>query len=404
MVFAQGSRPGSSRVWALLVVLALAVSGTILGTANDAWAKDYPSWSQVEKARKSEAAKKAQIAKLEALLKQLEVTVAKTQAVAQEKGELFYEAQLAYDEAAYKAEQLQTQADEAQLIADSSIRQAGQIIARTQRAGGQNVPVQLFFNESANENLLSQLGMATKVSQQASGIFTKAKRDQNTAQSLTDQANVAKAALEELALAAEVAMVEAQSAADAAAAALEEQEAHQATLKAQLATLVTNRRVTEAEYKKGVEAAWGAGAGQAGPISDSGWTRPSIGYASPNSFGPRVPPTNGASSWHMGVDIGAPCNAGIYAAHAGTVVYAGWYGGYGNFVKVDHGNGITTSYGHMVNGGIKVRVGQSVGPGMKIGVVGTTGVSTGCHLHFEVRVHGVAKNPVYYLRNEGVNI
>jgi murein DD-endopeptidase MepM/ murein hydrolase activator NlpD len=106
----------------------------------------------------------------------------------------------------------------------------------------------------------------------------------------------------------------------------------------------------------------------------------------------------------MGVDIGAPCNAGIYAAHAGTVVYAGWYGGYGNFVKVDHGNGITTSYGHMVNGGIKVRVGQSVGPGMKIGVVGTTGVSTGCHLHFEVRVHGVAKNPVYYLRNEGVNI
>src|SRR5690554_532400 len=394
-----------NRFWAFLAIFALVATGTILGQGSDAaWAKDYPSWSDVQKARNNEAAKKVQIAKLQALLKQLEAEVQATQKVAHEKGEIYYEAQLAYDAAAYRADQLQGQADEAQVVADESMRVAGQMVARTQRAGGQDISMQLFFEGSDSTDLLAQLGMASKVSQQSSGLFTKAKRDQNTAQSLTDQANVAKEALQELADAAEAAMLEAQSAADAAAAALEEQETHQAELKAQLILLVENRRVAESEYKKGVEAKWGAGAGAAGPISDSGWTRPSTGHASPYSFGPRVPPFPGASSWHMGVDIGAGCNAGIYAVHAGTVVYAGWNGGYGNFVKIDHGGGITSSYGHIVNGGIKVHVGQQVGPGVPIALVGTTGTSTGCHLHFEIRTHGTAVNPVYFLRNQGVNI
>ncbi|MEX1079854.1 MAG: M23 family metallopeptidase [Homoserinimonas sp.] len=394
-----------SRFWAVLAIIALVATGTILGQGADAaWAKDYPTWNEVQSARSNEAAKKSQIAKLQALLKQLEAEVVAADEVAKEKGQIYYEAQLAYDEAAYKADQLQQQADQAQATADESMRRAGQMVAQAQRAGGQNLAVQLFFDGEGSENLLSQLGMANKVSQQSSGLFAKAKRDQNTAQSLTDQANVAKEALLELAEAAEAAMAEAQAAADAAAAALREQEEHQATLKAQLATLIENRRVAEAEYKKGVEAAWGAGAGAAGPISASGWTRPASGYASASSFGPRVPPFDGASAWHMGTDFGAACNAGIYAAHAGTVVYAGWFGGYGNYVEVDHGNGITTAYGHIVNGGIKVRYGQSVGPGMLIAKVGTTGNSNGCHLHFELRLNGTAVNPVYYLRNQGVNI
>jgi murein DD-endopeptidase MepM/ murein hydrolase activator NlpD len=393
-----------SRFWAVLVVLALVVTGAIAGQADAAWAKDYPSWSEVESARSNEAAKKVQIERLQALLVQLEAEVAKTQEVAKEKGQLYYEAQLAYDEAAYKAEQLQVQADEARAVADESMRRAGQMVARAQRAGGRDVAMQLFFDESGTKDLLSQLGMASKVTQQSSGIFVQAKRDQNTAQALTDQANVAKEALQKLAEAAQAAMLEAQAAADAATAALAEQEAHQATLKAQLATLVENRLATEAEYKKGVEAAWGAGAGAAGPISDSGWTRPALGYAPPDSFGPRVPPVPGASSQHAGVDIAAACNAGIFAAHAGTVTYAGWNGGYGYFIEVNHGNGITSRYGHIIEGGILVRNGQSVGPGMLIAKVGTTGTSSGCHLHFEIRINGNAVNPVYFLRNEGVNI
>jgi murein DD-endopeptidase MepM/ murein hydrolase activator NlpD len=395
---------GVKRLWAVVAIVAVVATGTIVGQAPEAaWAKDYPSWTDVQNAKNSEAAKQAQIVQLEALLKQLEAAVEETQAVAQEKGEAFYQAQLAYDAAKYRADQLQQQADAARVIADESMRKAGQMIAKTQRAGGQNISMQLFF-DGGSKDLLSQLGMASKVSQQSNSIFTKAKRDQNTAQSLTDQANVAKDALQELAAIAQAAMVEAQAAADEAAAALQEQEEHQATLKAQLATLVENRVATEAEYKKGVEAAWGAGAGAAGPISASGWTRPAAGYASADSYGPRVPPFPGASEWHFGVDIGAGCNAGIYAAHAGTVVYAGWNGGYGNFVMIDHGNGITSSYGHIVGGGIKVHNGQSVGPGMLIAHVGTTGSSNGCHLHFEIRINGGPTNPVLYLRNQGVNI
>ena len=393
------------RFIALLVIVAVVATGTILGQAPDAaWAKDYPSWGDVQKARNDETAKKSQIAELEALLTQLEASVAASQKLAEEKGQLYYEAQAAYDAAAYKAEQLQLQADAAQLEAAESMRKAGQLIARAQRAGGNDLSAQLFFGEQGATDLLSQLGMATKVSQQSAGIYSKAKQDQNTAQSLTNQANLAKEALKGLAEVAETAMMEAQKAADAAAAALEEQRVNQARLQAQLATLKTNRLVAEADYKEGVEAAWGAGAGAAGPISASGWTRPAFGYASESSYGPRVPPFPGASSWHMGVDIGAGCNTGIFAASAGTVSYAGPNGGYGNFVLIDHGNGLTTGYAHIVNGGINVGYGQQVGPGMLIAKVGDTGNSGGCHLHFEVRSYNNPTNPVTFLRGQGVNI
>ena len=393
------------RFIALLVIVAVVATGTILGQTSDAaWAKDYPSWGDVQKARNDETAKKSQIAELEALLTQLEASVAASQKLAEEKGQLYYEAQAAYDAAAYKAEQLQLQADAAQLEAAESMRKAGQLIARAQRAGGNDLSAQLFFGEQGATDLLSQLGMATKVSQQSAGIYSKAKQDQNTAQSLTNQANLAKEALKGLAEVAETAMMEAQKAADAAAAALEEQRVNQARLQAQLATLKTNRLVAEADYKEGVEAAWGAGAGAAGPISASGWTRPAFGYASESSYGPRVPPFPGASSWHMGVDIGAGCNTGIFAASAGTVSYAGPNGGYGNFVLIDHGNGLTTGYAHIVNGGINVGYGQQVGPGMLIAKVGDTGNSGGCHLHFEVRSYNNPTNPVTFLRGQGVNI
>ena len=393
------------RFIALLVIVAVVATGTILGQTSDAaWAKDYPSWGDVQKARNDETAKKSQIAELEALLTQLEASVAASQKIAEEKGQLYYEAQAAYDAAAYKAEQLQLQADAAQLEAAESMRKAGQLIARAQRAGGNDLSAQLFFGEQGATDLLSQLGMATKVSQQSAGIYSKAKQDQNTAQALTNQANLAKEALKGLAEVAETAMMEAQKAADAAAAALEEQRVNQARLQAQLATLKTNRLVAEADYKEGVEAAWGAGAGAAGPISASGWTRPAFGYASESSYGPRVPPFPGASSWHMGVDIGAGCNTGIFAASAGTVSYAGPNGGYGNFVLIDHGNGLTTGYAHIVNGGINVGYGQQVGPGMLIAKVGDTGNSGGCHLHFEVRSYNNPTNPVTFLRGQGVNI
>ena len=115
-------------------------------------------------------------------------------------------------------------------------------------------------------------------------------------------------------------------------------------------------------------------------------------------------PTAGASSYHQGTDIGAGCGNNIYAASSGTVIYAGWNGGYGNFVLIDHGGGVQTAYGHIVSGGILVGYGQSVDVGQNIAKVGTTGTSTGCHLHFEVRIGGTAVNAVPYLAGQGITI
>jgi murein DD-endopeptidase MepM/ murein hydrolase activator NlpD len=98
---------------------------------------------------------------------------------------------------------------------------------------------------------------------------------------------------------------------------------------------------------------------------------------------------------HEGVDLGAPYGTPIAAAAAGTVIYAGWLGGYGNLTVIDHGGGLATAYGHQSR--IGVSVGQSVAQGEIIGDVGSTGHSTGPHLHFEVRVNGQAVDPLGYL-------
>jgi murein DD-endopeptidase MepM/ murein hydrolase activator NlpD len=98
---------------------------------------------------------------------------------------------------------------------------------------------------------------------------------------------------------------------------------------------------------------------------------------------------------HEGIDIAAPGGTPIAAAASGVVIYAGWLGGYGNLVVVDHGGGIATAYGHQSS--IAVGNGQQVSQGQTIGYVGSTGHSTGNHLHFEVRVQGAPVDPLGYL-------
>jgi murein DD-endopeptidase MepM/ murein hydrolase activator NlpD len=98
---------------------------------------------------------------------------------------------------------------------------------------------------------------------------------------------------------------------------------------------------------------------------------------------------------HEGIDLGAAYGSPIAAAAAGVVIYAGWEGGYGNLVVIDHGGGLATAYGHQSR--IAVSLGESVAQGQIIGYVGSTGHSTGPHLHFEVRVNGEAVDPLGYL-------
>ena len=112
-------------------------------------------------------------------------------------------------------------------------------------------------------------------------------------------------------------------------------------------------------------------------------------------FGGRSSPGGIGSTNHQGIDIAGSYGTPVYAADGGTVTYAGWMGGYGYLVQIDHGNGYVTRYGH--NSSLTVSVGEHVYKGQQIARVGSTGNSTGNHCHFEVRYNGVARNPLNYL-------
>lgn len=112
-------------------------------------------------------------------------------------------------------------------------------------------------------------------------------------------------------------------------------------------------------------------------------------------FGTRIHPITGEEIFHKGIDIAASQGSPVYAYANGTIIYAGWKSGYGNFIAIDHGNGMVSRYGHL--SAIYVSVGQQVAVRQRIGAVGSTGVSTGPHLHFEVLINGAFKNPQNYL-------
>ena len=122
--------------------------------------------------------------------------------------------------------------------------------------------------------------------------------------------------------------------------------------------------------------------------SSAGFTWPTSGQIT-SGFGPRW------GRMHQGLDVAAPTGRPITAAKSGKVIVAGWSGGYGNLVVIDHGGGLSTAYAHQSR--IAVKVGDPVTQGGLIGYIGSTGHSTGPHLHFEVRVNGVARDPLPYL-------
>ena len=187
-------------------------------------------------------------------------------------------------------------------------------------------------------------------------------------------------------------------------------ESDRATAEQLIADLEAESAQIEAELRAAAEAAAAAAAAQqaaAGGSSSSGgsvnapapsgsgrFIYPVNGRISSN-YGYRIHPISGASRLHAGMDIAAGTGTPIYAAGPGTVIYAGWRGGYGNTIMIDHGGGIVTLYGHQSS--LASSVGQSVSQGQVIGYVGSTGYSTGPHLHWEVRVNGSPRDPRGYV-------
>ncbi|WP_349426002.1 M23 family metallopeptidase [Microbacterium sp. LWS13-1.2] len=421
----------------ILGVAALsATAGTVGPLVSPAYAADYPSWDDVVAAKNNEAAKAAEVTKIQQLIAGLEADVAAKQQIAQQLADEFYVAQQAYFDAALRADQLQQQADTQGAAAVDAANKAGRVAAQLYRNGGDDTSLELFFAGSASsaDDLLARLGTMDKLVQRNQDVYAQAVTARDSAQSLSDQAAVQRAERDRLQKVAEEKMVAAQKAAEEAQAALDAQNAKRGELEAQLAALQDTVAKTVADYQEGerirkeAEAAaaaaaaaaakaeadrlaqqnggGGGGGGGAGAVVGSGWARPSSGWRS-SGYGPRTVQCGNSycsSGFHYGVDLAAGCGAGIYAASAGRVVYAGWNGGYGNYIKIDHGGGIGSGYGHIRSGGIFVGVGQWVNAGQLIASEGNTGNSFGCHVHFETYVNNSPVNPIYFMADRGVSV
>ncbi len=405
---ARRARMRRTRVFAASIALALVPVSVLAGAIappSYASSSDNPpevTWDQVAAAQASVAATKALADQIKAQVAALQASVDRAQADAAAKGVIYGKAQDAYDSQEYIVQQLQSQADTAQKQADAAKKTAGQLLAQVSKTGGTgDITASLLGNAGAADTLLSRLSYMGQITDRSKQVYAKALQLQKGAQALTDQAAAAKVILAKLKDTAQTAFVAAQAAADAAATALAAAQTTFADLSAKLDALTKQADQTLAAYTAFQVAKWGAGT--AGIVSASGWANPANGWLS-SGFGMRFDPYYHRWQLHNGQDIAAACGTPIYAAHGGTVTYAGPNGGLGNYVQLDNGGGDSTGYGHMINGGILVRIGQHVAPGQQIGKVGSTGASTGCHVHFLVRVNGNVTDPLPFMRDRGITL
>ncbi|WP_230673181.1 peptidoglycan DD-metalloendopeptidase family protein [Rathayibacter sp. Leaf248] len=450
-------RLGRLRATALASATLALVAGLLVATP--AQAVEYPTWADVEAAKGDTAAAAAQVDSITSLIADLQDEVAAAQQLAEERGAEYFAAQEKFDEAADKAAGLDARATESADEADAASQQAGLLAAQLYRTTGTDLSVNIFLEgeSGGSEDLLGRIGNMTKLVERSNAIYEQASTARNTASSLADQAEVARSERERLRQSAEAALAEATAAQQASESVLAEQQQQGIVLEQQLAALRDTESRTVAEYQAGVAAreaerqrklaeeaaarqaaaeaqriaaaaaraaaaaaaasrpssggsnytapAPSAGGGSTA-VSDSGWVEPVNGRIT-GTFGPRSSLSTGGgstSSYHRGTDLAASCGTPIFAAHSGTVTYAGVFGTYGNWIEINHGEGISTGYAHIIAGGIYVRVGERVEAGQQIASVGSTGASTGCHLHYETRVNGTAVNAQPFMAARGVTL
>lgn len=430
----RAPRHGRLRAAALASVVLALLAGLLV--APPAQAADYPTWQDVEAAKGNTAAAAAQVENITKLIGDLQNEVAAAQKLAQQRGEEHFAAQQAFDLASDRATELETKATASAGKAEAASQQAGLLAAQLYRSSGTDLSVNLFLDSTGGkaDQLLSKIGNMTKLVERSTTVYEQASTARNNAASLSEQAKVAQTERERLRVVAAAKLAEATAAQNASESALAQQQQQSLVLEQQLAALRDTESKTVADYQAGVaareaerqrkiaeeaaarEAAaqaarasaaqQGSGGGSSGAVSASGWVRPASGYIS-GTFGPRdsISTDSGSTaSFHRGTDIAGGCGIPIFAAHSGTVVFAGPFGTYGNWILIDHGGGISTGYAHIMPGGIYVHVGQHVEAGEHIGDTGTTGASTGCHLHYETRINGSAVNAQPFMAARGVTL
>lgn len=260
-------------------------------------ADNYPSWNDVVAARSSEAAKEAEISRITGLIDGLQTQVGQAQAAAEARWQENQTAQTAYNTASVKADQLESKAAAAKTKAAESHTQAAILAAQFARSGGNDLSSRLFVEGDKANDLLYQLGAMSKLSESTTGIYQQAQIDQNTADSLSEQADVARNALGALASTAQSALDEAVTAQQTVGAALIEQQSHEAELSVQLQALTTNLDLTEDQYKAGVQAA-----AQAKQAADEA----ARAAADAEAAAPAPAPSSGGSDGSAGGSAGGP--------------------------------------------------------------------------------------------------
>jgi murein DD-endopeptidase MepM/ murein hydrolase activator NlpD len=264
-------------------------------------------------------------------------------------------------------------------------------LARTlaQQQGGAGI-ADVFLGGHPLSNLLDQLStldQLNRVTENISTIQIRAQADAARAVKLNQQDVQTRAAASAVSLDASQARLNAaQREYDAAGLALVAAASHAATARAGLAVFDLRPLLLP----------------DSGQLNDQGWANPAHGVIT-DDYGPRpVRPLPGVGAFHYGTDIAASCGTPVFAATSGIVDAVGAVGSYGNWILIDHGAGVQSGYAHLATGETLVAVGDSVAAGQQIGRVGSTGLSTGCHTHVEVRVSGVRIDPQKFFLNRGV--
>ncbi|MDR3359542.1 MAG: peptidoglycan DD-metalloendopeptidase family protein [Bifidobacteriaceae bacterium] len=280
------------------------------------------------------------------------------------------------------------------LLGASSIDDAARDLMAAEAAARtrQSVIVQAQQSAGANKNRKARL---ESVTQEIAELEVKAADALAKAEAAKEAAAQAKLALEQLkeSMTALAADLKAKKAADEAK--LKETEAEKKKVDDEL-----DRLLEEERKKSNIPPPSDGGPP---PVADGVFGRPLTSIRVSSPFGWRIHPIYGTRRLHAGVDLSASCGTPIYASAAGKVIFTGWAGGYGNRVVISHGNVggqlMFSTYNHIVAGGISVSSGQSVSQGSQIANVGTTGASTGCHLHFEIGVGSATGvvNPMNYI-------
>ncbi|MBL3700680.1 M23 family metallopeptidase [Leucobacter luti] len=458
----QKRKNGWARRAVGLVGVCAIAGGMLIGgqlTSAPAQALDLPTWEDVQAAKQNQSTAAKKVTEIENLIAEGEKELDRLRNLHSTTIEELNQAEANLAAAAEKAETLNAQAEQSRKEAEEAADRAGVLVAQMYRSGGVDRSMELFLDSDAEtaDALLERLASMSKATERNTSLSEEAEQAANTADTLGKQAKAAEQEREAL-------RIEKKEKEDAAAAAVttqgeqvQAQEKQQTELEAQLAALkdTTTKTVSgyqerlriEEEQRKAEEerlrklaeeyarqqaelqrqqeeaannanngggggnSGGGGGGGNSGGGggggggnsgggggggASNGWIIPTAYSYVSESFAPPGRPN------HTGIDLAAGCYTPIVAAAAGTVAMTYWDGGGGgNMVTVNHPSGWQTRYAHMAEWA-SVSPGQWVEPGQFLGYVGTTGASSGCHLHFEMRPnqdngwYGFV-NPAYYI-------